>query len=32
MAKDKVRFGEKLAYGFGDLASVLYWHTFMAFI
>ena len=32
MAKDKVPFGEKFAYGFGDLASVLYWTTFMSSI
>ena len=32
MASDRVRFGEKFAYGFGDLASVLYWQTFMSFI
>lgn len=27
----RVPFGEKLAYGFGDLASVLYWQTFMLY-
>ncbi len=32
MAQQKVPFGEKFAYGFGDLASVLYWATFMSSI
>lgn len=27
----KLRFWEKFAYGFGDLASVLYWQTFMLY-
>ncbi|MCX7983844.1 MAG: MFS transporter [Bacteroidetes bacterium] len=27
----KLRFMEKFAYGFGDLASVLYWQTFMLY-
>ena len=27
----RVPFAEKLAYGFGDLASVLYWQTFMLY-
>lgn len=27
----KVPFREKIAYGFGDLASVLYWQTFMLY-
>lgn len=27
----KLRFREKFAYGFGDLASVLYWQTFMLY-
>ena len=26
------RFREKIAYGFGDLASVLYWQTFMVYL
>ena len=26
-----VSFGEKISYGFGDLASVLYWQTFMLY-
>jgi len=26
------RLGEKLCFGFGDLASVLYWQTFMAYL
>ena len=29
---EKMPFREKFAYGFGDLASVLYWQTFMAYI
>ncbi len=29
MDKERVRLSEKFAYGFGDLASVLYWSTFM---
>ena len=28
----KLRFKEKFAYGFGDLASVLYWQTFMLYL
>lgn len=28
----KLSLKEKLGYGFGDLASVLYWQTFMAFL
>lgn len=27
----KLPFGEKIGYGFGDLASVLYWQTFMLY-
>jgi len=27
----KVPFFEKISYGFGDLASVLYWQTFMLY-
>lgn len=27
----KLSFGEKISYGFGDLASVLYWQTFMMY-
>lgn len=27
----KLSFGEKIGYGFGDLASVLYWQTFMLY-
>ncbi len=27
----KLKFGEKMCYGFGDLASVLYWQTFMLY-
>jgi len=30
-AVGKLRFREKFAYGFGDLASVLYWQTFMLY-
>ena len=26
---DKLKIKEKFSYGFGDLASVLYWQTFM---
>ena len=26
------RFREKVCYGFGDLASVLYWQTFMVYL
>ena len=26
------RFREKISYGFGDLASVLYWQTFMVYL
>lgn len=29
--KMKLSFGEKIGYGFGDLASVLYWQTFMLY-
>jgi len=32
MTNGKIKFSEKFAYGFGDLASVLYWQTFMAYI
>jgi hypothetical protein len=32
MTAEKMPFREKFAYGFGDLASVLYWQTFMAYI
>jgi Na+/melibiose symporter-like transporter len=28
---DKLKFKEKIGYGFGDLASVLYWQTFMLY-
>ena len=28
----KLKLREKVAYGFGDLASVLYWQTFMAYL
>ncbi|HOS83807.1 MAG TPA: hypothetical protein PK199_02715 [Bacteroidales bacterium] len=35
MSKQKevgiLSFKEKLSYGFGDLASVLYWQTFMLY-
>ena len=31
-ASEKLPFREKIAYGFGDLASVLYWQTFMAYL
>ncbi len=27
----KLSFGKKIGYGFGDLASVLYWQTFMLY-
>lgn len=27
----KIKFSEKFSYGFGDLASVLYWQTFMLY-
>jgi GPH family glycoside/pentoside/hexuronide:cation symporter len=30
--QDKLPFREKIAYGFGDLASVLYWQTFMVYL
>jgi len=30
--QDKLPLREKLAYGFGDLASVLYWQTFMVYL
>lgn len=29
---NKLRLTEKLSYGFGDLASVLYWQTFMVYL
>lgn len=29
--KNYLPFREKIAYGFGDLASVLYWQTFMLY-
>jgi GPH family glycoside/pentoside/hexuronide:cation symporter len=29
---DKLRFREKFSYGFGDLASVMYWQTFMVYL
>ena len=29
---EKVSLKEKVSYGFGDLASVLYWQTFMAYL
>jgi glycoside/pentoside/hexuronide:cation symporter, GPH family len=32
MNTDRPDLREKLCYGFGDLASVLYWQTFMAFL
>jgi GPH family glycoside/pentoside/hexuronide:cation symporter len=28
----KLRLSEKISYGFGDLASVLYWQTFMVYL
>ena len=28
----KLPLAEKIAYGFGDLASVLYWQTFMLYL
>jgi GPH family glycoside/pentoside/hexuronide:cation symporter len=28
----RIPFGEKIAYGFGDLASCLYWSTFMLYL
>lgn len=31
MAAGKLKLKEKLSYGFGDLASVLYWQTFMLY-
>lgn len=31
-ADSHLRLREKLAYGFGDLASVLYWQTFMVYL
>lgn len=31
-ADSQLRFKEKIAYGFGDLASVLYWQTFMVYL
>jgi GPH family glycoside/pentoside/hexuronide:cation symporter len=30
--QDKIPFREKIAYGFGDLASCLYWQTFMVYL
>jgi GPH family glycoside/pentoside/hexuronide:cation symporter len=30
--QQKLRLTEKLSYGFGDLASVLYWQTFMVYL
>jgi len=30
-APQKLSLGEKISYGFGDLASVLYWQTFMLY-
>ncbi len=30
-ASGKLKFREKISYGFGDLASVLYWQTFMLY-
>jgi GPH family glycoside/pentoside/hexuronide:cation symporter len=32
MSGHKVKFTEKLSYGLGDFASVLYWQTFMAYL
>ncbi|MBN1766472.1 MAG: MFS transporter [Sedimentisphaerales bacterium] len=32
IANQKLSFKEKAGYGFGDLASVLYWQTFMAYL
>ncbi len=32
MSGDKLRITEKISYGFGDFASVLYWQTFMAYL
>jgi glycoside/pentoside/hexuronide:cation symporter, GPH family len=29
---DRIPFPEKIAYGFGDLASCLYWQTFMVYL
>ena len=29
---ERPKLGEKIAYGFGDLASVLYWQTFMVYL
>lgn len=31
-ANEPLRLREKLSYGFGDLASVLYWQTFMVYL
>ncbi len=31
-AQDKIPFREKFCYGFGDLASVLYWQTFSQYL
>jgi GPH family glycoside/pentoside/hexuronide:cation symporter len=31
-AESQLRLKEKLSYGFGDLASVLYWQTFMVYL
>jgi glycoside/pentoside/hexuronide:cation symporter, GPH family len=32
VASDKVGFGERIGYGFGDLASCLFWQTFTVFL
>lgn len=32
IASGKLKMTEKISYGFGDLASVLYWQTFMLYI
>jgi GPH family glycoside/pentoside/hexuronide:cation symporter len=32
MSTQRPPFWEKICYGFGDLASVLYWHTIMSFL
>jgi glycoside/pentoside/hexuronide:cation symporter, GPH family len=32
IASDRPKFFEKISYGFGDLASVLYWQTFMLYL
>jgi GPH family glycoside/pentoside/hexuronide:cation symporter len=31
-SSERPSFGEKISFGFGDLASVLYWQTFMAYL